>query len=670
MSRPEGSKARLAHGAAARTEAERDSRQAQILKEKAVYFLHTLRDPEAALEMLNQAIDLMPRAPALLEDRGLLYRKLGRWSEAIADYQLARALEEREANEAKAAALRRGGSVKGSKSGAPSGSRRGSGGSSSSNGPAAAPAPAPAPIPEESSSFGPSRIENRLMAAAEEDDGLGGLTEEEAAIAAAGEVGDVVGELGLAVQDESAEMRALLASPRAADDEEYGPSGSKLVQANEGAMLASGMSALSEHQRLGMLKAIETPPETRTLEQSVLLSSCLRSVPVLANLPEESRLKLCACATYQTAEMEEVLQRGSDRVGPELNVPQEEGTPEWGLHIILFGEVRVTKRMSASGATNTSVLKPGDHFGGIDLLHKALRSSTIRANEKCGFLLVEADEFRKILRRNQLEEAAERAIFVASVPMFHRLPWERLLRLVSLLQPQSFTHGETIAKQGETPQGLYIVYEGRCTVQRELTINETSHTLLNSRPPSSSAGGGRPPSSQGGRPPSSHGGSRPSTAQGGRPGTAGSVRPSTAGSGGTGGTGEGGSRYGRGVGVIRKMHLETLMPRDTYGGDAILHGLLRSQTSLVAETDATVLFMPRTDFSPAHLTEEALRMLKLNAKLYRPNDELLLQRHYQELEWDKAKRLYVKEVIKEAKQKYQLKVMLARNPATMRRSID
>ena len=121
---------------------------------------------------------------------------------------------------------------------------------------------------------------------------------------------------------------------------------------------------------------------------------------------------------------------------------------------------------------------------------------------------------------------------------------------------------------------------------------------------------------------------------------------------------------------VRKMHLETLMPRDTYGGDAILHGVLRSQTSLVAETDALVLFMPRHEFSPAHLTEEALRMLKLNSKLYRPNDELLLQRHYQELEWDKAKRLYVKEVIKEAKQKYQLKVMLARNPATMRRSID
>ena len=90
------------------------------------------------------------------------------------------------------------------------------------------------------------------------------------------------------------------------------------------------------------------------------------------------------------------------------------------------------------------------------------------------------------------------------------------------------------------------------------------------------------------------------------------------------------------------------MPRDTYGGDAILHGTLRSTTSLLAETDVSVLFMPRADFSPGHLTEEAMRMLKLDSKLYRPNDELLLQRHYQELEWDRAKRHYVRLVIEES----------------------
>ena len=110
------------------------------------------------------------------------------------------------------------------------------------------------------------------------------------------------------------------------------------------------------------------------------------------------------------------------------------------------------------------------------------------------------------------------------------------------------------------------------------------------------------------------------------------------------------------------------MPRDTYGGDAVLHGVLRSQTSLVAETDVSLLFMPRADFSPSHLTDDALRMLKLNAKLYRPNDEMLVQRHFQELEWDRAKRHYVKEVIKESRDKRKVKALMSRNPAIMQRS--
>ena len=187
----------------------------------------------------------------------------------------------------------------------------------------------------------------------------------------------------------------------------------------------------------------------------------------------------------------------------------------------------------------------------------------------------------------------------SSVPMFHKLPWERLLRMVRLLEPHSFGHGEVIVRQGETPQGLYIVHDGRCTVQRELTVED-----------------------------------------------------------------------GNGRSRVRLMHLETLMPRDTYGGDAVLHGVLRSPTSLVAETDAQVLFMPRHDFTPAHLTEEALRMLKLNAKLYRPNDELLLQRHFQELEWDRAKRTFVREVLRESKDKRQVAILQSRNPATMRRSVE
>ena len=41
-----------------------------------------------------------------------------------------------------------------------------------------------------------------------------------------------------------------------------------------------------------------------------------------------------------------------------------------------------------------------------------------------------------------------------------------------------YGHGEVIVRQGETPQGLYIVHDGRCTVQRELNIHEAGGKKL------------------------------------------------------------------------------------------------------------------------------------------------------------------------------------------------
>ena len=59
---------------------------------------------------------------------------------------------------------------------------------------------------------------------------------------------------------------------------------------------------------------------------------------------------------------------------------------------------------------------------------------------------------------------------------------------------------------------------------------------------------------------------------------------------------------------------------------------------------------------------------ELNAKLYRPDDELLLTRHHQEQEWEHAKKHYVRSVLKESIDKRTSKALLSRNPALMRRS--
>ena len=247
---------------------------------------------------------------------------------------------------------------------------------------------------------------------------------------------------------------------------------------------------------------------------------------------------------------------------------------------MLFGEIRVDH--SVGGTGGPSSLTAGDHFGQL-ASQKATRNqssssaSRMVAVQHTGLLRVSAADLGRTIQRSQLEAAGDKAMFVVSCPMFSKLPWERLLRLVQQLQPRRYALGETIALQGDTPIGLYILQEGRCSVSRDIVLHD-----------------------------------------GGRRRT-------------------------------RTMHLETLMPRDTFGGDALLQGALRNYASLVAEQEVLMLFLQRVDFNPSQLSEDALRMLKLNAKLYRPDDEALRQRYYNQLEWDRAKHHYCEEVLAESR---------------------
>ena len=416
--------------------------QAQALHQRAVSLLHTHHNLDGALAALNNAIALQPKAPNLLVDRGLLYRKMGRWSEAIADYTAAHALEERLAQEEALAAerARREGSRRGSPTRMGSGKNLARGSSKRFGEALGVPAPA---TPEPPAAAPRDDAPSRARPATEAPLGCGGGAAASAAgpassvnsrsprsggpaaggpSAGAAKAGAGAGEepigwgppaaaYGPAFPEQDSLEKAMADSvPKVADTSEV-----------EQGVLAGGLRSLSDGAMVRVLRAVETPPSSRSLEQSVVLSAALRAVPVLANLPEEARLRLCTTASYSEAEEGEVLQAGGaggadggadgGRGGRGRG---DDGESESGLVIILSGGATVSKQMGGGGLASTT-MRAGEHYGDIDLLHRSLRHATIRASEKVGLLHVPADEFRKVLRRNHLEEAAERAIFVAAV---------------------------------------------------------------------------------------------------------------------------------------------------------------------------------------------------------------------------------------------------------------
>ena len=171
-------------------------------------------------------------------------------------------------------------------------------------------------------------------------------------------------------------------------------------------------------------------------KQVGLLTDALRSVPVLATMPHEALTQLCSVCTYEQFDDDQPIARlGARTAAADGGTEANASHPSRGLCVVLFGEVRLTRRAPSGQTAHVATLHAGDHFGENTLLYKAYRQASARAAARTGLVVVDDSQLRRTLQRAELEQAAERAFFVASVPMFAKLPWERLLRMVGLLKP-------------------------------------------------------------------------------------------------------------------------------------------------------------------------------------------------------------------------------------------
>ena len=91
-----------------------------------------------------------------------------------------------------------------------------------------------------------------------------------------------------------------------------------------------------------------------------------------------------------------------------------------------------------------------------------------------------------------------------------------------------------------------------------------------------------------------------------------------------------------------------LVRRDVCGELALLQPKRQIGVTLRVVSKASCLFLARADFSPQLLPDETLREMRLLSKLY-SGDDMLRARHFQDQEWEKAKKVYVREVIREVR---------------------
>lgn len=107
-----------------------------------------------------------------------------------------------------------------------------------------------------------------------------------------------------------------------------------------------------------------------------------------------------------------------------------------------------------------SVIGPGTGFGELALLDDRPRTATIRTIEACSLWGVDRKTFNASLKRLNELNYAENKSFINSMAIFLPLNSNQREMMVSSLVTQKWICGQTIIKEGELGDLLYIIKEG------------------------------------------------------------------------------------------------------------------------------------------------------------------------------------------------------------------
>ena len=107
-----------------------------------------------------------------------------------------------------------------------------------------------------------------------------------------------------------------------------------------------------------------------------------------------------------------------------------------------------------------TIIGPGCGFGEMALLDDRPRAATIRAIDNCSLWGVDRKTFNTAIKRLNEINYTENKKFISSIPLFEPLTPVQKEHIVSALVTQKWLCGQTIIKEGESGDLLYIIKEG------------------------------------------------------------------------------------------------------------------------------------------------------------------------------------------------------------------
>ena len=196
-------------------------------------------------------------------------------------------------------------------------------------------------------------------------------------------------------------------------------------------------------------------PAERSAEDVLALVALVEEVKFFKDKERALQMELSRCMTYRRLKQGEYVFHQGD-VGTTF-------------YVLLNGavDVNITKRTTTFTAVT---LHAGDSFGDLALINDAPRAAAIYCALDCEFLVIEKDDYQRILAALAAREFEERAEFLSTMPIFKTSAPDALQSMVSILAVRKEPPNTVIIKQNDDPDNFYIVYKGLCRIVMQVDL--------------------------------------------------------------------------------------------------------------------------------------------------------------------------------------------------------
>lgn len=179
----------------------------------------------------------------------------------------------------------------------------------------------------------------------------------------------------------------------------------------------------------------------KSLADRRLISVCLSRHFIFSSLSEDSREAITS-------------QMRSYEIGPKETIFQQ-NQPGINFFILATGRLEVLVN-----GEQKNIIKPGQGFGEIALLHDSNRSATIKTLEKSTLWGLDRDTFRSFVQSVSSQNHELNKQFINSVRIFEQLTDMQKDNLLSVAITHRFKEGHKIVNEGDPGEILYILKEG------------------------------------------------------------------------------------------------------------------------------------------------------------------------------------------------------------------